>query len=462
MPSLHSLLSSISCFGSLCLLLTSTSLNAQPVFGERYEVGGVLFYPDLKVFGLHYHLPLNICGSERPDGSPDFLLVRTVAHREAEISTTGILQFTLKRERMGDAELLRLARSHYPSVQRLRALPITGFHLSLTDGRQRIGTLGVPAGDLAGGRSVDLGHWREQTFTVGLTPEAATLLVRQKDSTGRIGFNLSYEIRADFVIRRIAPLEVNGTAGQTELDSLLTDPSVRSTNRVARSGAIKFETDVERWGDHCYREIVVNHQSIPRYLPFSVSCYDFSQGLRPDLEAKFFRICGTGLAGGEVCRDLEFSAESPALEAVTVSFPGPVLSNHPLRYWVSEIDLRGNEKRTEWQTMPPGKHLDITTPLAERFLARRTVDVYANPMELRAAGYTSAALLIEYKLLGEEHRLELEIGEEDELGFRTASFHYDDRESVNQSTWYVLPDGDKTEATRSALISTAINLNPQQ
>ena len=441
----------------LGLFLAVAALSAQPVLNERYEVDGVQVFPDLRYPDLHYYLPAAVRLAERPDGSPDFLLLRMVRLEEKTGTDQALLQFKLRRPRVDPKALRRGALRRHPHLRTLRPLPVTNFHLRLTDGRERIGTRGAPAGELPPtGNGAQ--QWYEQTFSVALSPEGSTLLLRQQEEQGELKLLIAYDVRADFVGQRPAVLRVTGN-GKTPPELPATDTTL--VNHSASAGAVIISVDLERWGERCLNELVVNYQQLPRYLPFSVSCYDFTAGLRPDLEAKYFRICGTGVSGKELCRDLEFSPASGGLESVTVRFPGPVRSDRPLRYRVTELTREGEELAGEWQTTRGGTHLDITTPLADRFVTHYAAEVYADPAYLVEQGFAAAVLEYQYQLLDEHHRLEVEVAATDATGYHAADFHYDNRQPLTIRRWLRRPDGTITEARAVDPGITFLNLNAQ-
>lgn len=420
----------------------STPAYSLPLYATAFDMEGVLFYLDSKQTDLAYYVPVDLRLARKGDGQPELLLMRTIAHRTSEDGTnatstsTAVLRFTLERSLNTESDLLRLVRQKIPTCQKVRPLPMTGFRLQLIDGREKVGTQGEPAGEL--GRNEESGNWHRRSFTVALTREASTLFLQQTEVERKVHFRIGYDYRSTFFRQK---------------DSVLVE-------QTAAAGTIAVTVDANRWAEVCFRDIVVNDAAIPRYLPFSVSCYDFSEGIRPDLLTKSIEITAQGISGKPVTKFLEFSPVNGGQTLRTSRFPGPVATRAPLRYRILELMTDGREKMTSWREAPAGSLIDITTPLEERLLRSGAVEMYADGTLLETAGYSAVRLEISYELLGEPHEKVLRVATGADTSFRTASFLYDKTTPPVFTATYERPDGSESPHSSGPLTVDFMNLSP--
>jgi hypothetical protein len=135
---------------------------------------------------------------------------------------------------------------------------------------------------------------------------------------------------------------------------------------LVRAGATTIAVDIERWPT-LLRRIDVNEQLPPGYAALDVYCYDFNNGLRPDLYEKQVEIEADGVGGGKVVASTTFGRTQADLYARSVRFPVAVRLDRPYRFRVSETATDGRARPAAWATAVSwDRILDVTSPPAKQ------------------------------------------------------------------------------------------------
>jgi hypothetical protein len=138
---------------------------------------------------------------------------------------------------------------------------------------------------------------------------------------------------------------------------------------LARSGATAIRIDAARWPE-LFQRVDFNEKLPPAYAVLRLYCYDFKDGLRPELLFKKVDVEATAVGGRTVELSAKFLRSQPDLYARSVRFDLPVLIDRPYRFRVTSARAEGT--------------LDVG-PWIERESWSQILDVTSRPDEVTAA-----------------------------------------------------------------------------
>lgn len=407
------------------LLLPAASAAAPDLSAPR-EIGGLRVYPDFQRAGLYYLAPGDLELAADENGRPElhFLQMRytgtALYGNQGESGSFSTLTLGVRLHAPSEAELLQLRRSLHALAQRrveLRPLPITAFEavLAYTPIGEQPAELSVvengyfESEEQNEARSDDRSFWRERTFTIPMNAATSQLLwdllqrqevalslnyaffTRGVHSNEQLrvdvhgaeqeveeeirerlkgaGVPLAADAKPTGIAARLFALLRAQRQGETVEDAEEEDGAPPERTAVAHSGATAIRIDAARWPE-LFRRVDFNAQAPPGYAALRLYCYDFKDGLRPELLFKKVDVEATAVGGRTLALSAKFLRSQPDLYARSIRFDLPVLLDRPYRYRVT--------------TAKPDGTLDVG-PWTERESWSQILDVTSRPDEVTAA-----------------------------------------------------------------------------
>jgi hypothetical protein len=408
------------------LLLPAAAAGAAPDLSAPRDVGAFRVYRDFERPGLYYLAPGDLEVAIDENGRPKlhFLQMRytgTAAYgNQGEAGSLSTLTLGVRLRAPTQPEMVFLRGSLQKLAGRrveIRPLPVTAFEAVLV-----YTAIGESASEIAAvengyfesedegeARSDDRSFWRERTFTIPMNAATSQLLWdllhRQE-----VALSLGYAFFTRGVYSsELAHVDVEGAEAAVEkaiLEQLAgagvpiaaerpkgiaarllerlraqregeaADPAAEDgpqapplRTALAHSGATAIRVDAARWPE-LFRRVDFNQEAPPGYAALRLYCYDFKDGLRPELLFKKVDIEATAVGGRIVSLSAKFLRSQPDLYARSVRFELPVLLDRPYRYRVS--------------TAKPDGTLDVG-PWTERESWSQILDVTSRPDEVTAA-----------------------------------------------------------------------------
>jgi hypothetical protein len=397
---------------------------AAPDLSEPRDIGGQRFYPDDEKPGLFYLAPggLEIAIDENGRPRLRFLQMRytgtALYGNQGESGSLSTLTIGVRLQSPPEPEMTQLRKSVQVLSGRLielRPLPVTGFEAVLA--YVPIGEPDTPpsaAGESGFFESEDRGEartdqrafWRERTFTIPMN-EATSQLLWDLLQRGEVALSIGYVFFTRGVhTNEHARVDVSGVEKEVEQElrdrlknagvPLASDRPTGITARlleliraklageeipedderdaapqrtsVARSGALAIRVDAKRWPE-LFERVDFNEKAPPGYAVLRLYCYDFKDGLRPELLFKQVDVEATAVGGRTATLSAKFLRSQPDLYARSIRFELPVLLDRPYRYRV--------------KTARPDGRLD-EGPWIERESWSQILDVTSRPGEITA------------------------------------------------------------------------------
>lgn len=373
----------------LSLSLNGSSASAEVDLGDRLTVGEVEIFADAKVRHRFYYLPLGLELVVSPDGDPPVhLLQLRYVGREVSGDPEARVFRSLLSLRVGllapSGDELRKARQWLAKRQgltvQLRPLPIRRIEAALLLAVPGQAGQSLPAGHLeaegASGQTTLTSYWTERHYRVPLD-SASSQLVASALERGQSLFSLSYALFAPGQgespkavrdgIAKISGSHSRETPQLAELRRRLLEPrkpGEAPEDHLVLADTVSIALDAAV-GARAVQRFDLNEQWPPAYAAVDVFCFDFRDGLRPDLAIKQVEVEAQGVAGGAVSQRLVFEAEAPDLYAASLRFPFAVLLDRPYRYRTLEIALDGATTVSDWRSVSSWSALlDVTSPAA--------------------------------------------------------------------------------------------------
>ena len=422
-------------FKYIVLLIILLSFNmgvAQPVYSSKIILDGISIYRDQIDSSIYYYEPGEIHLARNADGQPSLKylkMFRSKLRNENKTVTDNfnIIQLKLKIRKLTQEQLEELIVKLNLKGTELVPISIKKFEFNLLTGISSVGQNKILGTHLeASYENLKSNLWDEKTVTIQLSKEAAQILDDSLDKLNKLELEFSYNYFADFhsnidQIRNTKNLEIKK----------LEDNFTEEIN--FKSGEVDLGFNIDLWKDKCVKEIVLNEELLPRYHPIKLVCYDFSEEFRPDLLVKKVTVCGQGLGFKETCtRDLEFNTKDSQLNAISVKFKQPILFSKPLKYRVTEIDLRGNILKKDWEEVSFEKVIDVTSYKLLHSLKNRTITVWLNQDDFLDTDFKKSELSIRYTLKGQPITKKINIEPTKQALFVTSIFS-DNNTPINYS-----------------------------
>ena len=339
---------------------------AQPDFGNSVEIDGIKCFRDAKNINTAYYTPGTLSLKYDHDGKPDFKFLETrytgnAAYNDrGEIRFLSILRFKVIMDHIPSEKLSRIKKTLWPhGGGHLRPLPVTSVKTMLVfipvaGENENTDSLTFTRGDLSADNTEGLNskgeYWRERDYYLKVDDQTAQLLSKSFE-LGSPLISLSYAFFSSGVN---IPQNKIITEGE---DKILKDiekhiKENQDTTIVeqicVRSDAFPVTVDTHKWPD-LVKQIDINEEIPPGYAALEVRCYDFYNGLRPDLFAKKIEIKAQGVGHGDVIIKKTFSSKTPDIYVYNITFPYAVRLDKPLFYRVTTISDNSPPEKTQWK-----------------------------------------------------------------------------------------------------------------
>jgi hypothetical protein len=372
------------------LCLFTGCLMGQPVLTFKKTSENIDFYRDLKDTTLYYFAPDELTLGLEKDGKPMFQLVEmrytgtSLAGDQGEKSFINIVQLTilLKNRNATQLNTAKLTLGKNAKIQPLSLKNIEGtlfIPAAMGDKMQRVGT----TNSLEGNENEKTeGLWQEKTYTLRLDNAGAQLLWEQVEK-GQLAISFAYNFYADAIAEHFTGnMDMQGDSAflatmQDVKEEAMTIDSTPTLNLV-RSAAFAINIDPKQWPE-TLRKVDINESdgAPPGYAVLELKCFDFSNGLRPDLYQKSVEIEATGINGTIVKeKGFRFSQAKPNQTNHQVRFKFAVILGKPIRYRVTEVDQNGKTTQKPWQyTAKWATLIDVTSPVKAQPMDIHEVDV---------------------------------------------------------------------------------------
>lgn len=412
----------------------------QPVHHTGKEINGILVYQDLLNKNKYYYEAAELEIGTNEDGSPKFRYLK-MANSVMDKAGSGALLKDFNLIQIGlfqatiPAERLQRIKIEIGGEVDLVPIPVDKMEFVLLGAARTAGKANKIGDHLnASDETLKSGSWEGKNITIRLSKAGAALVDHHLKNEENIGMSYSYSYFADFV----TGMGEQSLKGNQELNLPALDTSI---HKIAyKSDLLELKIDLKKWGDQCIEEIVLNEETLPRYLPIQVFCYDFSDDLRPDLILKKVEVCGDGLQGLESCIQLEFSNQKRRENAHSLRFKLPVVMTKPLRYKVTEISKLNGLQQSAWINIQPGASINITTPEQEQVFDNQILDIEVDFEEMKVKGFHQAKIELSFQLHQESKRKDISINSNKDIHFLSTNFFYDKGTPIKYKITWV---GDK-------------------
>ncbi|MEN8145532.1 MAG: hypothetical protein ABFS14_11340 [Gemmatimonadota bacterium] len=347
----------------------SSAQAAQPALDQARAMGPLTVFPDAHVPGRFYYVPGPLRLAE-DDGHPAvrFLITRRTGTRltgdQGETRLFAHLTFDIEKDAVR-ADMLAKARqvltAEGVSQPELRLLPIRRTEAQVVFAPLAGGAIDtLPAGDFEN-LAPSTGTISERRYTLRLDRHTAEAMWKMLESE-RTMVSFSYAYVAEGVVGSGGELEVEGDMeGFGDIDDARHSGS--SDLRSVRADAFEVMIDPERNSDMIrVVDLSANRAPPPWHGVLDIRCYDFRNGLRPDLAMKMVELEAEAANGRTARKLVIFRASEPDEAVHRLRFPFAVRLEETLRYRVREITTDGEELDLGWQERPWIGVLDVTTP----------------------------------------------------------------------------------------------------
>jgi len=345
--------------GSIRAVVTAATLaaaagaQATPVLGEPITAGPLRLFPDDADARLFYYPPGPLAVAQAADGGPDlrFLLLGYVGTPatgdEGAWVARAILSFRVTQQPVA-AAALAAARATLPPGATLRAVPAGPLEAHLvwtpTDaGADAARDLGQASFEPVEGAAAADGGWTERQVLLTPGPSDAALLWGALQR-GRLILSFGWAHHATGLARR--PGRLVASPG-VPTDGVPPEPPQTPVDQVVGSGAVEVAADATRWPDR-FRRLDLNQAVPPGFAVLEIRCYDFQEGLRPDLERKLVEVRATTLTGRPALQAVRFGRRGPSPVA-TLRFPQAVRLDRPFAWRTVEVGQDGTVATAPWQ-----------------------------------------------------------------------------------------------------------------
>jgi len=348
-------------FPLMILLIGRPPASAGPLLGKGRPAGPLAeVYPDAADPRVFYYPPGRLRLAESADGGPDLRFLQLVYMGAEATGDPGrfvarsVLSFRVVHQAPPAADL-QGARQALPAGARLLPLPIRRMETRLVwtplaESEPSPASTAVDGGRLEEGESPagGDGYWSERVFTLSPDPFSSQALW-DGFHKGHLLVSLAYAFWAEG--------DGEGPQGKPALSPI-------------RADAMAVVVDAVRFPDR-FKRIDLNQGLPAGYAALDVRCYDFDNGLRPDLGLKIVEVEALAVSGQRVTRSVRFRRSAPDVTAASLRFPYAVRLDRPFRFRVREIAGDGTATATPWQEHGDwARLLDVTSgPPAPRPLA---------------------------------------------------------------------------------------------
>ncbi|MDX2249398.1 MAG: hypothetical protein SF052_21625 [Bacteroidia bacterium] len=420
-------------------------LLSQPVISAKQMLEGFEIYPDFKTPNVYYYAPGKLTLGTESNGRPQFQLVEmrytgtACTDDQGQQRFLNLAQFTIRMTPMSPQALSTIRQTLTkgritPTVKPLPIRYIESFLVTAVgkDADEESGFRRIAKGNSFGAETASGNtgtYWSERTFTLKLENFEAQLLWDQI-STGKLSVSFGYAFYADAVFGNLASVSISGdSAGVAELnetvsaEELAREGDTTVAPMVIRSDAFAIMVDVVKWPE-ALKKLDINEGMPPAYPAVQVACYDFSDGLRPDLSLKKIEVEAIGVGGQPLAPvSARFSKGNPDMNLVNLNFPFAVRMDRPMRYRLVEFSQAGEKTTGPWiEKESCAGLIDVTTQADDNLLERKNIEFEADTESMKAAGIVSAECLIAYFVGDKPVKQSLRVSANDVLPIQALTF----------------------------------------
>ena len=375
-------------FGLPAALFLAPDLPAQPVFESERRMDDLVIFADHEEANRFYYAPGHLRLAEQ-NGAPAvlFLLTRYVgtSARGDQGETSYFARLTFGIEMDGPSgESIRAAADRISAETgrkpEIRPLPIRRLEAQVVF--TPIGNEAAPDTLTEGHLEVDReseresndGFWQQRTYALRLDRHSAEAVWKTlEDGQALVSFTYAFIAEGVPGGSGSGDVRVSSTASDEDRARLEAsagpdqdaDDSSSDTELIEQSvlaDAFAVELDPQRHAD-LIMILDLNEMYVdPAYSVLDVQCYDFRNGLRPDLWMKKVELAAEAVNGRTARIAVTFRASEPDLHAESVRFPYAVRMDRPLKYRVVEVALDGSRTVSDWREKESWVGLiDVTT-----------------------------------------------------------------------------------------------------
>lgn len=478
-----------------CLLLKIVALfviitlgpgpgRAQPVLSSEQTIAGYKLYRDFKKPNLFYFAPGDLKLARETNGNPKFHLLEmrytgtSCYADQGNKRFTNIVQFTVLMEKM-EQEALKAIKNALRRQRRqlvLRPLPIRSIESFLVspvgssdEGSTeylKIGEGGSFETAGAGGNSTRNAYWTERTFSLKLENYEAQLLWKQVES-GKLALSLAYAFYADVIPGAMGRISVSGDRESVadfkekfNAGDLVQPEDTSLTTQLVKANAFAISIDVEKWPE-ALKKVDINEEVPPAYAALEVKCFDFADGLRPDLSIKIIEIEATAVNGRLVSISTKFLRSQAELSTRNIYFPFAVRMDKPMRYRITEYTLEGDRTISEWKTKKACAGLiDITTAAGRNAIDKKSVEIEIDKEGFMEKEIKQIIFTVKYAINDRQYRQQIKLETTDLLPIAGLSFRYNKDKAVKYSLRWEYENGEIKNGEEKTLMDDYYFIGP--
>lgn len=210
--------------------------------------------------------------------------------------------------------------------------------------------------------------WSEREYVLRLDNFTSQIFWKALQVSGTV-LSIGYAFYADVIDTVNAPIhlpEMPNFVKTMHQDFSAIRDSANSKSRLAtrliKADAFSILVDTKRWPE-LLQQVDINERIPPDYAALDIYCYDFNNGLRPDLYAKRIELEATGVGGRKVSTNVTFRQSQPDLYAHNIRFSYAVRVDMPFQFRIVEIPNEGKTRYSAWEKSGNWSQIiDVTTP----------------------------------------------------------------------------------------------------
>jgi len=372
----------------LWLTLPACCLAAPDLRTKRVVEAMTVFQDDQRQW-VYYYTPGELSLGRTSRGKPDLSFLQMRYTGSAAMGDKGTIVFrsllnfrvvmqTPSAAQLAEAKRLLSASNRGEKVE-LKPLPIHRLDAVLVYtpvGLDELaeGSKALPAGYFDASDETETGYWSERVYTLSLDVNSSQVFqeVLQK---GQVALSLGYAFYTRGIPETQPSEALTGSAPLVaELRRRLDARPINDRDQgrgenplsLVKAGAFAVTLDREQWRESL-RKVDLNEGAPPGYAVLALYCYDFNNGIRPDLFEKQVEIKATGVSGREVKATAYFNRLRPEQYARSVRFSVAVRMDRPYSYRAIEIGEDGRSIPSPWQKAKSwAPILDITSSSGSR------------------------------------------------------------------------------------------------
>lgn len=446
-------------------------LSAQPEFGSREEIEGIVIFHDKANPLLFYYEPGDLTLDKTANGAPDFRFLDmrytgTKCYDDiGEKRFKSLLQFGVVMRKI-EPETLKLIKKHlkrHGSIK-IKPLPISHINTRLilpveNNQYETIDHDGALEAADKSGFSSSKSFWTKRTYTVSLTKHESQLLNKQLKNK-LIGLNLNYSYHSNVWFPNEESISGSrDVKAHFEKDSVL-DKADNIKNKIVKSNTLSIEIDTDKYTE-AIKQIDLNEEIPPTYAAVEVKCYDFTENLRPELYMKIIEVEAVSVNNSKpITYEVKFLKKHPSLYTQHINFPYAVNMNLPMRYRVTEIDTNGERKILDWVEKPEcSSIIDVTSIHTEQKIVTNVLDV-----EIDKAYFEDEAIgTIEFQLIYQYHNQTttqtLVFQSEDEMPIKSIHYKLDKESEIFYTIRRKTENDEKLISEKKVLLDNYLFIN---